>query len=163
MIRRLVYSVTVLGLVVSPALADIAVTLEPGGGLTGLIYADIPIQDAIVAFGLDAPSQNPAMTLTSFTAGPLFAQPASTPDGDGIAGLVLSGAVYGEHVLLGTLTYDGDPAGGWVDLGVTPGDLTEGLALPGFGFAAATFSGAYIPEPAALALLAIGAFALRRR
>jgi len=62
--------------------------------------------------------------------------------------------------LLGTLLFGGTPA--WVDLGYTPGDLTEGFATPG-GFAQATFSGWYIPEPAALALLACSALLLRRR
>jgi hypothetical protein len=98
----------------------------------------------------------------SFTPGPQFSPVASTPDGDGIAGLVFPPTVvYGADLWLGTLLFGGTPA--WVDLGYTPGDLTEGLATPD-GFAAVTFShGWYIPEPAALALLACSALLLRRR
>ncbi|MBP9027347.1 MAG: hypothetical protein KBH81_14530 [Phycisphaerae bacterium] len=160
---RLVCCAALLGLLISPAMADIAVTLEKGPGLTGLVYADIPLEDAIVGFGLDAIIQTPAdLSYVGFVPGPAF-DPAGSIDGDGFAGLVFPpDAVYGEDVLLGTLTFAG--TGSWVDLGATPGDLTEGFALPGVGtFANATFSGAYIPEPAALVLLALGALALRRR
>lgn len=160
---RLVCCAALLGLLISPAMANIAVTLEAPGGPTGLIYANIPLQDAIVGFGLDAIIQNPAgLAYVGFTPGPLF-DAAATPDGDGIAGTVFPPTlVYGQHVLLGTLAFAG--TGSWVDLGYTPTDLTEGFALPGVGgFAPATFTGAYIPEPASLVLLALGALALRRR
>ena len=160
---RLVCCAALLGLLISPAMADITVTLEKGPGLTGLIYAEIPLQDAIVGFGLDAIIDDPAgLSYVGFVPGPAF-DPVGSPDGDGIAGMVFpSDVVYGDGVLLGTLTFTG--TGSWVDLGVTAGDLTEGFALPFPGaFATATFTGAYIPEPAALVLLALGALALRRR
>jgi hypothetical protein len=161
---RISCCVVLAGLLISPAMAEIAVLLEYGGGWTGLIFADIPLEDAIVGFGLDATIYNPDMTLTGFTPGPLFdAAGSTTPDGDGIAGVVLPpDVVYGPQVLLGTLEFGGEP--GWVDLGYTAGDLTEGFALPGFGeFAPATFAGEYIPEPAALVMLALGVLTLRRR
>ena len=160
---RLVCCAALLGLLISPAMADISVTLVHGPGLTGLVYADIPLEDSIVGFGLDAIIQTPAdLSYVGFVPAEPF-DPVVSPDGDGFAGLLFPPTVvYGEDVLLGTLTFAG--TGSWVDLGVTPGDLTEGFALAGVGgFAAATFTGAYIPEPAALVLLALGALALRRR
>ena len=160
---RLVCCAALLGLLISPAMADIAVTLEKGAGLTGLVYADIPLEDSIVGFGLDAIIQTPAdLSYVGFVPAEPF-DPVVSPDGDGFAGLLFPpDVVHGEDVLLGTLTFAG--TGSWVDLGVTPGDLTEGFALASVGgFAAATFTGAYIPEPAALVLLALGALALRRR
>ena len=160
---RLVCCAALLGLLISPAMADIAVTLEKGPGLTGLVYADIPLEDSIVGFGLDAIIQTPAdLSYVGFVPAEPF-DPVVSPDGDGFAGLLFPpDVVHGEDVLLGTLTFAG--TGSWVDLGATPGDLTEGFALASVGgFAAATFTGAYIPEPAALVLLALGALALRRR
>ena len=160
---RLVCCAALLGLLISPAMADISVTLVHGPGLTGLVYADIPLEDSIVGFGLDAIIQTPAdLSYVGFVPAEPF-DPVVSPDGDGFAGLLFPpDVVHGEDVLLGTLTFAG--TGSWVDLGVTPGDLTEGFALAGVGgFAAATFTGAYIPEPAALVLLALGALALRRR
>ncbi|HOO17932.1 MAG TPA: hypothetical protein PLU99_12595, partial [Phycisphaerae bacterium] len=112
---------------------------------------------------LDAIIQTPAdLSYVGFVPAEPF-DPVVSPDGDGFAGLLFPpDVVHGEDVLLGTLTFAG--TGSWVDLGVTPGDLTEGFALASVGgFAAATFTGAYIPEPAALVLLALGALALRRR
>ncbi|HPC22492.1 MAG TPA: hypothetical protein PK920_08420 [Phycisphaerae bacterium] len=160
---RLVCCAALLGLLISPAMADISVTLVHGPGLTGLVYADIPLEDSIVGFGLDAIIQTPAdLSYVGFVPAEPF-DPVVSPDGDGFAGLLFPpDVVHGEDVLLGTLTFAG--TGSWVDLGVTPGDLTEGFALASVGgFAAATFTGAYIPEPAALVLLALGALALRRR
>jgi len=160
---RLVCCAALVGLLISPAIASITLELQPAG-LTGLVYADIPLADAIVGFGFDALIVTPpGLTYTGFVAGPAFG-PAPSFDGDGIAGMVFPPAVvYGDDVLLGTLSFAG--TGSWVNLGATPGDLSEGFALPGVGqYAEVDYGpGAYIPEPAALALLALGALAVRRR
>jgi hypothetical protein len=158
---RLALCAALVGLLISPAMAAITVNLQP----SGQVLADIPLADAIVGFGFDQiPATPGGLTYLGFTAGPLFTG-VSSPDGDGIAGMVFPPAVvYGTGVLLGTLHYGIHP-GSWVDLGATPGDLTEGFALPGVGqFADVVYNGAYIvPEPASLVLLALGALALRRR
>jgi hypothetical protein len=159
---RLALCAALVGLLISPAMAAITVNLQS----SGQVLADIPLQDAIVGFGFDELIATPGgLTYLGFTPGPLFTPVPSTPDGDGIAGIVFPPAVvYGTGVLLGTLHYSIHP-GSWVDLGATAGDETEGFALPGVGeFADVQYNGAYIvPEPAALVLLALGALALRRR
>jgi hypothetical protein len=142
-------------------MAAITVNLQP----SGQVLADIPLADAIVGFGFDQIIVTPeGLTYLGFTAGPLFSPVASTPDGDGIAGLVLPPTtVYGTNVLLGTLHYTWT-TGSWVGLGITPGDLTEGFALPGVGqFAEVTFNGPFIPEPATMLLLALGGLIVVRR
>jgi hypothetical protein len=160
---RLALCAALVGLLISPAMATITVTLTPAGSY-GVVTADIPLGDAIVGFGFDAEIVTPAaLTLVGFEVGPLFGAAVSF-DGDDIAGVVFPPAVvYGPDVLLGTLQFSGP--GSYVGLGATPGDLSEGFALPGVGAYADVEWPAevWIPEPAALALLALGALALRRR
>jgi hypothetical protein len=158
---RFVCCAALAGLLISPAMAAITVSLQPSAH----VLADIPLADAIVGFGFDVIICCPDLTFVGFAPGPLFT-PVSSPDGDGIAGLVFPPTVvYGPSVLLGTLSFSGS-CGSYCFIGLedTPGDLTEGFALPGVGqFAEVTYWGLWCPEPTALGMLALGALALRRR
>ena len=142
---RAVCCAALLGLLVSPALADIMITATPlnqiievGQTATVDIYASIPEAEAIT--------------------------------GDGIGGLVFPPAtVWGDNVMLGTLSYMGDAVGvANIAMGDDyPADLTEGFALEPVGEFATVQYGAFqitvVPEPAALVLLALGGLVLRRR
>ncbi len=174
---RLVVSAALLGLVLSPAMAAITVSLTPavvdvptvGGTAVFDAYANIPESDAIVGFGFDPGIAGTGVVFDSFAVAAPF-DPVATPDGDGIAGLTFPGPVWGANVHLGTLTFTRtsylSPGGTPILLGDSyPLDLTEGFALVNPGaFAQVTYVGGLItPEPTALALLALGGLALLRR
>ncbi len=168
-----------LGLLVSPGAADILVTVDPvfqevnlaDGTATVDLLAQIPEAEAIIAFGMDLDIFGTSVSYGAFAPGPMFNPPGGTPDGDGIAGFIspFDDPVWGDAILLGTATVNLDMLGVSVLLpgADNPPDLTEGFAMPAPGaFAPATFvdgSISVIPEPAALALLALGALALRKR
>ncbi len=175
-----------LGLLISPALAGtIEVFINPAfqsvdlaaGTADVQILANIQEADAIFGWGIDLNRDNGNVSFTSgdVAVGPLF-DPATAPDGDGLAGLVApSGTVWGTNVLLATVTLTLNALGTTV---LTPGDsnpfpfhgdLTEGFV--GYppearDFRLVHYTGGSItitPEPAALSLLALGGLALLRR
>jgi hypothetical protein len=170
--------------IAAPASAVVTVYLTPAqqsvplsNGTTQVsIYADIPNTEAIVGWGLDLSQLGTSVTLAGApTIGPSWT-PVFAPDGDGLAGASSfpGNAVFGNGVLLATLTYN-LVALGQTDLTLgdsRPGDLTEGFALnppPVGAYATVLYVNVptnYInvtPEPATLALLALGGLALRRR
>ena len=175
MLRALCFA-AMLGLLVSPATAEIMVTMDPAASAVNIadgtaaveIWADIPVEDAIVGFGFDADLTGTSAAFGGFAYNAALFMEMPDGDGDGIQGLVPLPGVVSGNVLLGEMTFS------LVELGLTdvafsatPGDLNEGFALETPGeFAAVTYCGGCInvvPEPTALALLALGALALRRR
>ncbi len=165
---------TAVLLLASPALADTvygyfnpAVKVANVGDVFTIdIVADMT--NDIVGWGLDLTVTAPAVadrTLTEPVIGPNW-DAAFAPDGDGLAGLAFPAGVSGTGILLATVEFQALALGTTnLVLSVTPGDLTEGFALFPSGFDDYQFSLGTInvvPEPAALALLALGALIRRR-
>ena len=98
------------------------------------ISVSATVDELLVGFGFDLLADNASrVALDSFAPGPGFVS-AATPDGDGLAGLAFDGGEKGS-VLLGTAQFTATGIGAVnFDLGVTPGDLTEGFARFGTGF-----------------------------
>lgn len=170
-------SLLLLGLLISPASANIMVSFVPQDTQVALddgpflvdIVANIPQADAVVGWGLDLTVLDPLVAAPTgvFTIGPAWIA-ADTMDGDGLAGLAFPDAVWGNGIVLASIEFMP------LDLGVTdvtlsddsPTDLTEGFAKFSSGFASVDYVGGtieVIPEPATLLLLTLGGLVLRRR
>ncbi len=141
-------------------------TVAEGDSVTFDIVADI--SDPIVGWGLDVSVSDASVAsiVPPPTIGPLW-DAVSSPDGDDLAGLSLTG-ISGDDVLLATITVAGLNEGtAWLQIGVTGSDLTEGFALDPDGFdswtACTGLVNVVIPEPASLALLGLTGIALFRR
>ncbi len=151
----------------SPSAQDVDIAL---GTTTVDIVADIPESDAIVGWGLDLATVGTSAALASVAVNEVLFDAVFAPDGDDLAALVPSDSLFGDDIVLATLSFNLIEEGlTSLSLSYTLSDLTEGFpldpALPG-DFAAATFvdgSINVIPEPATLLLVALGAIAARRR
>jgi hypothetical protein len=169
-------------LLASPALADILVTFDPadsvingvGNTVDVKIMADIPVDEAIIGWGLDvdlfgtsAVINDPAVDVVI---GPDW-QATATFDGDYLAAVLpfpptpISGMVE-----LATVTFTG------VELGLTNLGMSDDAGVePDEGFLMELTPRVFapvqygtgtinvVPEPASLALFALGALALVRR
>lgn len=177
---KIVCAVLLVGfLAASPAAATITVYVDPPdktvllseGTTTVDITADIPMEDAIVGWGMDLDLLGTSVSIANIAIGPLFDAAISNPDGDGLAALVPLGSLYGTDLLLATVTFNLNHLGstGLVPNDDNPPDLTEGFALnppPAGAFATVIYCcGAInvVPEPASLVLLALGGLVVLRR
>lgn len=159
-----------MGLLVSPAMANIVAGFDPVVSTPAIneifdvnIVADIPQAEGLAGWGLDLAFDGGVADLLGVTIN-LPWVPVYAPDGDELAGIGYLECVWGEDVVLATLTFQYLGGTTPLDLSYTPTDLTEGFALCGGGFAAGDFVRGWItPEPATLSLLVLGGLALIRR
>lgn len=149
--------------------ATVDVSFQPSDSIVALgdtfsvdIFADF--SDPVLGWGLDISFDSSILLLNGTpTLGALW-EPASTMDGDGLAGLAFPTPISGSNVLLATLSFDAI-AFGTSDLlaSVSKGDLTEGFPLVDGGFAdfiVIPGSVTVVPVPAAVWLFGSGLIGL---
>ena len=175
--KYLIVFAAALGLcLTSVAQADISVSVEPAGKIVNLgdtftldLVADIPDTDPTFGWGLDLVIDLPGVisVVGSPVLGSSWDPPAESGDGDGLAGFVFPDGIWGDDILLATVTFHADALGGTsVCPDYTIGDENEGFALDPTGFATLILNCGYvtvIPEPGTIALFMLGAAALLRR
>lgn len=113
------------------------------------IVADLP--NPVLGWGLDINFDRSVLGVAGTEVGPAW-DAVFSPDGDGLAGLAFPAVPAGEGTLLATVSFDAVGEGtSDMQLGVTPGDLTEGFLVEGSpGLADADFeSGSVTVQEAA--------------
>lgn len=143
-------------------------TVIPTVGGTANVEIRADFTDAISGWGLDLNVSNPGVAdLLSFTIGPDWDPATDTLDDDLLAGLSesLTGVAAGSNILLATLTFQANGIGSTpISLSVNNEDegfvLADTIQLDATNFAAGSI---IVPEPASLALVALGGLALLRR
>jgi len=160
---------------VAVASASVNVWFDPttqnvplAAGMTTVdVVADIPEAEAILAWGLDLSLVGTSVALDSVAINETDWDAVFAPDGDGLAAIApLANAVWGNGIVLATLSFTLEEEGlTELILSDTPGDLNEGFALEGSGFADVIYhTGAInVPEPASLLLLVAAGCIWRRR
>ena len=150
---------------VMPAQAEILLNFNPtdievpvGTTFSVELLANIPETEPIIGWELDLVYDNTQMSWT-FLDIEYFGSPWNqvSSDGDGLGGLVDSGSIFGDAILLATLGFQCD-AVGFSTIGLETGPW-EGFLLPTGGFADWTSTPANItqtPEPATLFLVGTG-------
>lgn len=164
----------------APAFATISVSFSPaaqsvpiaGGTATVDIVADIPANDAIIGWGLDLGLIGTSVSIANVAINTTLFDAVPAADGDDLAAIVpFDQSALDGIVTLATITFSLD-ALGMTQLALADdhlADATEGFVLDPSApdiyadvlYAAGSIE--VVPEPATLALLALGAIASLKR